>query len=1023
MLSLQNNMLAQNAARQLKATTNMNAKSAEKLSSGYRINRAADDAAGLAISEKMRWMIRGLKQGSENTKDGISWTQIGDGAMSEVDDMIHRMTELAVKGANGTLTDFDRGMIDLEISQLKKQINNIGKTTTFNEIPIFDNSYMCLDVVGMTDDLQIFNSSYDDRTGEVHYGGFVFRGERITWDRVDPNLVKIDPNTGKDVFTGGTYSYTSADGVKFTIFCEEGAEVPEVSRKRDITADGSGLIIDGEHFSWDKILDEDGKPATPDNIHGGAWGLDYHGAIFSIYIPDDVKDYNSFAQAVIDSNNGKSLHVWESAYTGSRPEQAVDVTTVTSVRISNALASDIAASSNYSIDVKADDNGVYLVDNNGNMLAGSQRYWSDLGIDSWDSGSYIGKTISYEYYTDTKDDPYFSFDFRLSDITSVDSVIDGLDGMKLNQQNIKTDYAIEIDIDRDKDKNILDVGSSANSNMVNFKREEALGRDFDQKQIDDVSTTGVDVAGNVVDITFTGTSGSDVIDLVGTLQAPQANFENRLEPYWNYVVERKTRLLLAGINPDDAFKPPVDMKDVVGENNITSDGYFSGEVEIKDTPDMVKTDGDDRFPGVAVPGNVGETYSAAFIDFGNITTDLSVLEGAGFDSTCKSVGCPRHYSIRFEYGVAGKETDDSGYVYYMEGDPISSYEFTLWINIDSLDGKVSDGEGLAKALVEITDACFDFHYTQYAAEGDKLYIYDNRTTGDAKVATFITKPYAPPTQGTFTVNTRSNEGDYLNLNYIYDFADSASRVSVSMQEDNTNGTYVKIQDANGNISYKLEQDAIRDNDTPVDNNKYSISVEYKDADGNIVDRADAKKDYARKALESMLDATTISLDARDYTYMTVRGDEKPNVAIRAQFESRIRELPINNGINIKHSGISGDWTTIPRFPLNTVVMGLYSASVKTVEDAERTMGLTKKALEYVSEKRSLYGAYQNRLEHTYNNNQNNIENTTTAESSIRDTDIAEEMMAFAINNILMQAGASMLAQANQSSRSILELLQ
>lgn len=137
MLSVQTNMLAANASRNLGLTTKANTKSAEKLSSGYRINRAADDAAGLSISEKMRRQMRGFTQAAANAQDGISMIQIGEGALNEVHDMLHRANELAIKAATGTLQDVDRGMIDEEIQQLKSEIDRVARNTTFNEIEIF----------------------------------------------------------------------------------------------------------------------------------------------------------------------------------------------------------------------------------------------------------------------------------------------------------------------------------------------------------------------------------------------------------------------------------------------------------------------------------------------------------------------------------------------------------------------------------------------------------------------------------------------------------------------------------------------------------------------------------------------------------------------------------------------------------------------------------------------------------------------------------------------------------------------
>lgn len=137
MLSVQTNMLAANANRNLGMTTKAKAKSSERLSSGYRINRAADDAAGLSISEKMRRQIRGLTQAAENAQDGISMVQIGEGALNEVHDMLQRANELAIKAATGTLQDADRMMIDAEVQQLKAEIDRTARNTTFNEIEIF----------------------------------------------------------------------------------------------------------------------------------------------------------------------------------------------------------------------------------------------------------------------------------------------------------------------------------------------------------------------------------------------------------------------------------------------------------------------------------------------------------------------------------------------------------------------------------------------------------------------------------------------------------------------------------------------------------------------------------------------------------------------------------------------------------------------------------------------------------------------------------------------------------------------
>lgn len=138
---IKHNITAINANRMFNLTNKSQAKFTEKLSSGYKINRSADDAAGLAISEKMRRQIRGLTQASANASDGISCVQTAEGALNEVHDMLQRMGELAVKATNDTLTLSDRQYITMEVRQLMNEIDRIQSTTTFNEQNLLDGSF------------------------------------------------------------------------------------------------------------------------------------------------------------------------------------------------------------------------------------------------------------------------------------------------------------------------------------------------------------------------------------------------------------------------------------------------------------------------------------------------------------------------------------------------------------------------------------------------------------------------------------------------------------------------------------------------------------------------------------------------------------------------------------------------------------------------------------------------------------------------------------------------------------------
>ena len=145
---VQHNLSAMNSNRQLGITTGIQAKSSEKLSSGYKINRAADDAAGLAISEKMRRQIRGLSQASDNVQDGVSYVQVADAALDEIDHMLARMDELCVKAANDTLTKEDRKYIDSEIQAIKTECSRTFGVTSFNNKLIWDQNSPERKVVG-----------------------------------------------------------------------------------------------------------------------------------------------------------------------------------------------------------------------------------------------------------------------------------------------------------------------------------------------------------------------------------------------------------------------------------------------------------------------------------------------------------------------------------------------------------------------------------------------------------------------------------------------------------------------------------------------------------------------------------------------------------------------------------------------------------------------------------------------------------------------------------------------------------
>lgn len=138
---VQHNLSAMNTSRQMNSVSSAMSKSTEKLSSGYKINRAGDDAAGLSISEKMRSQIRGLNKAASNAQDGISLVQVAEGALNETHSILQRMNELATQAANDTNTSVDRSAIKAEIDQLRSEIDRIKSTTQFNSMNLLDGTF------------------------------------------------------------------------------------------------------------------------------------------------------------------------------------------------------------------------------------------------------------------------------------------------------------------------------------------------------------------------------------------------------------------------------------------------------------------------------------------------------------------------------------------------------------------------------------------------------------------------------------------------------------------------------------------------------------------------------------------------------------------------------------------------------------------------------------------------------------------------------------------------------------------
>lgn len=279
---VQHNLTAMNSNRMLGVTTSTQAKSTEKLSSGYKINRAADDAAGLSISEKMRKQIRGLTQASSNAQDGISAVQTAEGALNEVQDMLQRMNELAVKAANGTNSEDDRNYIQDEVNQLIKEIDRVSTTTKFNETYLLKGDdtvkFTATQTAGLattlTDgsdtaqaeiEITIAANSYKTEGGKSDVT-FSLMGKNfsVRLEETDDNktlATKLAKAMNENKITDsnvGAFTASADDAGKITLTAAEKGKVADTTVIKDgakLTAEGTGVLTLDLHVGADSTSD------------------------------------------------------------------------------------------------------------------------------------------------------------------------------------------------------------------------------------------------------------------------------------------------------------------------------------------------------------------------------------------------------------------------------------------------------------------------------------------------------------------------------------------------------------------------------------------------------------------------------------------------------------------------------------------------------------------------------------------------------------------------------------------------
>ena len=486
---IQHNMASAFTQLQLKTTTGVKRKSSEKLSSGYRINRAADDAAGLAISEKMRRQIRGMNQNLENIQEGISFCQIADGYLNEVHDMIQRISELAVKAANETLTDEDRGYIDSEVQQIKHEIQNVFDGAKYNEGYIFRVPYHpSVTLVDEPYETQIFYSE----TGGL--GGLEFNNVRYNISELNAKGMSLDSNGYATKDQDVKFSLWDGETVRLTL--KSGQSLADVKRRYEWSADNTGISVNNvPAVTWAEL------GVNGDGNDGGAYNFMYRGQNIGFTIADN--DDMDRIQAGINGNSITEPAYWELSVSSTTTRPIVKYNSGSTMYASEANESYF----DHDFVISADASGVHITDKTDGTGSSSTTNWGefshiggpididttgsgfpivDWGIDndSNDQSQITFDTLATYGYTSKNTAMPIAFTYNLADVSSQSQVIDAMDETGFTG-GIKSPATL---IDKNSSSIIATTdGSSfavsdkriADSGNVGFALQRAYGRNFD----------------------------------------------------------------------------------------------------------------------------------------------------------------------------------------------------------------------------------------------------------------------------------------------------------------------------------------------------------------------------------------------------------------------------------------------------------------------------------------------------------------------------------------------------------------
>ena len=922
------NIPALSAYNTVNRTSSSLQKSIQKLSTGLRINSAADDAAGLAISEKMRAQIRGLDRAVSNSQDGISMIQTAEGALNETHSILQRMRELSVQSANDTLTQQDRGYIQLEIDQLREEITRIGNTTQFNKKKLLNG------------DAAVLWSSDNLNTKAIINGG----------------LRQID-QFGQKKAAEGNY--------KIDVRAEPGqAQVKKSDifkiKHKDVITDVTLNAVDGA------------KAVSVNNVPAGDYTINAAAATALANTPValqgayNAKSFNATAAKVTfggaatatgaDGANlitvgGVSFTVGDAkkyglSATGAEGANAQAVKKM----LNSSEAQQKFAEKGYKVKVSGDAAELTIF---GAKIDGEAAAAGHATLVQQTAGSLTGQTMTIAAADTATTNDTFSIDGK-ERLHGADAGFQTLTAA--NTKDLATNANILFEV----------TNVNSESDSVTLKAT-----------VSTMDTNGKTSTKTYDGIVLQGGVGAKNLGKMLGLSTADDAFTLNLANGGSFAFDKGSKLVYNLTKPsdaNDAAQPDVKMT-VSGQQNTEWDDSWSGTVtrnpasyglkaaDVKGKDLNFKNYYLNEKTGEVMEGTVKLTLTDTF------TAPAASVDLAKFHATYVGEVARGDVKLRDldkfwdSQGVFSQK--DAKTLTITQGDGRQT-SVTLYANDtlkdvqNKLNAAIGKGLGQAKYV---------------NGEGGKHFVdfVDTATTGNSESVrgTFVIRSVVSGSAGTISFSGDENIINALSLNVIQDATESSYTVSV---KDAHNG------------------DIVASNVQITGNRLYGVVNPNVDVEFDAMAGVSAKWDEVRKGFVYA---------AKDYSTTLHLADNTTVFQIGANEGEDM-------GINI------GD--------MRAHALGLNAVLVTDRESAARSITIIDNAIDKVSTQRAKLGAYQNRLEHTINNLNTAAENLTSAESRIRDTDMAKEMMNFTKLQIMLQAGTSMLAQANQLPQSVMTLI-